>query len=66
MTGKNNGHQPLQAKAIAAAYDELARQAAANPSVLRVRRDGDRAVIDGAVDLQALAMAVTGSLSGGP
>ncbi len=66
MDTSGSTHKPLEAKAIEAAYEELERQAAENPSVLRVRKDGDRAVIDGAVDLDALVMVIVGSVAGGP
>lgn len=59
-------HEPLHSKAIEAAYDELVRQASEDPSVLRVRRDGDGAAIDGTVDLDALVMVIVGSMAGGP
>lgn len=60
------GHAPLEAKAVAAVYEELVRQAEENPSILQVRRDGDRAVVEGEVDLDALAMVVIGAMAGGP
>ncbi|MCK8781627.1 hypothetical protein M0654_16730 [Rhizobium sp. NTR19] len=66
MDTGTSDHKPLEAKAIEAAYEELQRQAAENPSVLRVRKDGDRAVIDGSVDLDALVMVIVGSVAGGP
>jgi hypothetical protein len=66
MDTGTSDHKPLEAKAIEAAYEELERQAAENPSVLRVRKDGDRAVIDGSVDLDALVMVIVGSVAGGP
>ncbi len=59
-------HRPLEEKAIEAVVEELERQAAENPSVLRVRRDGDRVVVDGAIDVDALVMVVVGSMAGGP
>ena len=45
---------------------ELERQAEAGEGALRVRRDDGGLVIEGRVDLEALAMAVVGAVAGGP
>ena len=45
---------------------ELKRQAEASPSRLKVTEAGDRARVQGEIDLAALAMAVVGSVAGGP
>ncbi len=45
---------------------ELTRQAEANPSALTVKTTGSDLTVDGAIDLDALAMAIVGSLAGGP
>ncbi len=58
--------QPLEAKAITGVIEEFERQAAEKPSKLKVRRDGDRIVVDGEIDVDALVMVVVGSMAGGP
>lgn len=58
--------QPLEAKAITGVIEELERQAAENPGKLKVRREGDRIVVDGEIDVDALVMVVVGSMAGGP
>jgi hypothetical protein len=45
---------------------ELARQAEASPSTLQVEIEGDRMMVNGEIDLDALAMAIIGSMAGGP
>ena len=45
--------------------DELRRQAERNPE-LDVRQNGDRLVVNGPVDLDALVMVIVGSVAGGP
>jgi 5-formyltetrahydrofolate cyclo-ligase len=61
MTGEK-----LETKAITAVIEELERQAAENPSKLRVRRVGDTISVDGEIDVDALVMVVVGSMAGGP
>ncbi|MER8753015.1 hypothetical protein NKH57_27865 [Mesorhizobium sp. M1050] len=58
--------RPLEVKAITGVIEELERQAAENPSKLKVRRDGDKIVVDGEIDVDALVMVVVGSMAGGP
>ena len=64
-TGDLN-EQPLEAKAIAGVIEELERQGAENPGKLKVRREGDRLIVDGEIDVDALVMVVVGSMAGGP
>jgi hypothetical protein len=66
MNAENVEGQPLQEKAITGLIEEFERQAAENPSKLKVRREGDRLIVDGEVDLDALVMVVVGSVAGGP
>lgn len=49
-----------------AIIEELRRQAEASPSTLRVEKDNDRLDVYGEIDLDALAMAIIGSMAGGP
>ncbi|WEX74263.1 hypothetical protein PYH37_001655 [Sinorhizobium numidicum] len=56
----------LEAKAIAAVVEELERQAAENPSKLRVSRTGDKLTVNGEIDVDAVVMVVVGSMAGGP
>ncbi|MER9581278.1 hypothetical protein [Mesorhizobium sp. M0276] len=58
--------RPLEVKAITGVIEELERQAAENPSKLKVRRDGDKIIVDGEIDVDALVMVVVGSMAGGP
>ncbi|MER9332863.1 hypothetical protein NKJ06_02400 [Mesorhizobium sp. M0293] len=58
--------QPLEAKAIAGVIEELERQAAENPSKLKVRRHDETIVINGEIDVDALVMVGVGSMAGGP
>ncbi|ESY72258.1 hypothetical protein NKJ90_14835 [Mesorhizobium sp. M0051] len=46
--------------------DELERQAAENPSKLKVRKKGGKTIIDGEVELDGLVMVVVGATAGGP
>jgi hypothetical protein len=46
--------------------EELRRQAEASPSTLRVETVDDRLDVHGEIDLDALAMAIIGSMAGGP
>jgi hypothetical protein len=57
---------PLEAKAIKAVIEELERQAAENPSKLRVRRNDETITVEGEVDVDAIVMVVVGSMAGGP
>lgn len=56
----------LEEKAVTAVIEELERQAAENPSKLKVRRSGDSVAVDGEIDVDALVMVVVGSMAGGP
>ncbi len=49
-----------------AIVEELRRQAEASPSKLRVEAVEDRMDVQGEIDLDALAMAIIGSMAGGP
>lgn len=64
-SGNLNGDK-LEAKAIAAFVEELERQAAENPSKLRVRRSGEKLTVEGEIDVDALVMVIVGSMAGGP
>lgn len=66
MNTNDSAPLPLEAKAITGVIEELERQAAENPSRLKVRRNGDKVVIDGEVDVDSLVMVVVGSVAGGP
>jgi hypothetical protein len=48
-----------------AIVDELKRQAEISPE-LEVRQDGERLVVGGPIDLEALVMVVAGTVAGGP
>jgi hypothetical protein len=48
-----------------AIIDELKRQAADKPQSLKVSNSGDL-VVNGKVDIDALAMVVAGAMAGGP
>jgi hypothetical protein len=55
----------LEEKIAEAIIDELLRQAAADPKLLSVdRADGLR--VTGLIDVDALSMAIAGSVAGGP
>ncbi|MCZ4093035.1 hypothetical protein [Sinorhizobium psoraleae] len=66
MGTSNLNEGNLEAKAIAAVVEELERQAAENPSKLRVSRTGDKLTVDGEIDVDAVVMVVVGSMAGGP
>ena len=66
MNADNIEGRPLQEKAITGLIEEFERQAAENPSKLKVRREGDKVIVDGEVDVDALVMVVVGSVAGGP
>ena len=55
----------MEEKLRAAITDELRRQADIDPE-LDVREDGDRLVVNGPIDLDALIMVIAGSVAGGP
>lgn len=57
---------PLEEKAITLVIEELERQAAENPSKLKIRREGDRVIVNGEIEVDALVMVVVGSIAGGP
>ncbi|NRP74270.1 hypothetical protein ILFOPFJJ_05192 [Ensifer psoraleae] len=62
---RNDGR--IETKAlIAAAINEVERQAGENPSRLRVQRTGDKLSINGEFDMAALVMVVVGSMVGTP
>lgn len=60
------GDEPLEQKAVRGVIEELERQAAQSPSRLKIRTDGDRVVVDGEVDVDAVVMVVVGAMAGGP
>ncbi len=66
MKTDHTNREPLETKAITAVVEELERQAAENPSRLRVRRAGERVAVEGEIDVDALVMVVVGSMAGGP
>lgn len=66
MDAGNPSEQPLEAKAIAGVIGELERQAAENPSKLRIARDGGKVTVNGEIDVDALVMVVVGAMAGGP
>lgn len=49
----------------AAIIDELKRQAEISRE-LEVRQDGDRLMVEGPIDVDAIVMVVAGSVAGGP
>jgi hypothetical protein len=59
-------NEPLEAKAVTAVIEELERQAAENPSKLKVERKKDAISVNGEIDVDALVMVVVGSMAGGP
>ena len=60
------GKLPLETNAITAVIEDLERQAAENPSRLQVRRNGDKIVVAGEIDVDALVRVVVGAMAGGP
>jgi len=56
----------MEASVRDAIVAELERQAEAGDGGLSVRREDDRLMVQGRIDLEALAMAVVGSVAGGP
>lgn len=50
----------------AAIVDELKRQAETAPELEVHHQDDDRFVINGPIDIDAIVMAVAGSVAGGP
>ncbi|KRE07552.1 hypothetical protein ASE63_22930 [Bosea sp. Root381] len=63
MAHQDQIQQPLEAKAVEGLIEELERQAAERPLKLKVRRDGDRVIVEGEIDVDALAMVVIGSMA---
>ena len=55
----------MEEKLRTAIIDELRRQAEIDRE-LDVQQDGDRLVINGSIDLDALIMVIAGSVAGGP
>lgn len=49
-----------------AILQELTRQAEASPSTLQVEMEDEHLSVNGEIDLDSLAMAIIGSLAGGP
>lgn len=49
-----------------AIIEELTRQAAASPATLQVEMEDEHLAVNGEIDLDALAMAIIGSMAGGP
>lgn len=66
MGASNMNDRPLEAKAITAVVEELERQAAEDPSKLKVMVAGGKVKIEGEIDVDALVMVVVGSMAGGP
>lgn len=66
MGTREFSEQPLEEKAITGVIEELERQAAENPSKLKIRRDGDRVIVNGEIEVDALVMVVVGAMAGGP
>lgn len=66
MGSGNLSGDRLEGKAIAAFVEELERQAAENPSKLRVRRSSEKLTVEGEIDVDALVMVIVGSMTGGP
>lgn len=57
----------MEAQIVAAVRAELQRQAADRPEELAVGDDGvGRLSVEGRIDLEPLAMAIAGSVAGGP
>jgi hypothetical protein len=55
----------LEEKIAQAILDELLRQADARPGTLKID-SGNELRVNGKIDLEALAMAIAGSVAGGP
>jgi hypothetical protein len=65
--GASHMNEPLlETKAITAVIEELERQAAEDPSKLKVERSGDTVKVNGEIDVDALVMVVVGCVAGGP
>jgi hypothetical protein len=61
----------LEEKLMEAIVEELKRQAANRPQLLKVERADDakaseELIVNGKIDLAALVMVIAGSVSGGP
>lgn len=56
----------LEEKIKDAIVTELKRQAEKRPDTLKVSASETRLAVDGEIDIDALAMAIVGSVAGGP
>ncbi|HEX8660251.1 MAG TPA: hypothetical protein VF686_00180 [Brevundimonas sp.] len=56
----------LQAQIVEAIRLELARQSGGAGAALNFSDDEGRAKVNGSLDLEALAMAISGAVAGGP
>jgi hypothetical protein len=56
----------LQAQIVEAVRLELARQSQGDDAGLSFSEDRGRAEVNGRLDLEALAMAISGAVAGGP
>ncbi|MFN3667880.1 MAG: hypothetical protein ACK4VY_01075 [Brevundimonas sp.] len=56
----------LQAQIIDAIRDELKRQASDSDSKLTIKDEAGSIELNGRVDLEGLAMAISGAVAGGP
>jgi hypothetical protein len=56
----------LQAQIIEAIRQELGRQSQGDDRGLTFIEAGERAEVNGSLDLEALAMAISGAVAGGP
>ncbi|MFU0507826.1 hypothetical protein [Pseudaminobacter sp. NGMCC 1.201702] len=66
MANSDMGDEPLERKAVRGVIEELERQCAENRARLKVRRAGDRVIVDGELDVDAIVMVVVGAMAGGP
>jgi hypothetical protein len=64
--GLNGGSGVLEEQIVEAIKTELERQAADKPSDLSINAAFNGFRVNGTIDLEALAMAVAGSVAGGP
>jgi hypothetical protein len=65
LAGAARGGGRMEDQIREAIIDELKRQAEIIAE-LEVRKDGDRVVVNGPIDIDALVMVVAGSVAGGP
>jgi hypothetical protein len=56
----------MEEKIKEAIVAELKRQAEIRPGTLKLSASDDRLVVDGEIDMDALAMVIVGSVAGGP